>query len=83
MKKSLMIGLFTICSIAILGHAMHSAAPPTQPGMAPYNPTRPAWLTLDLEASYREDFGRDSVYSPLWRSLSNALKTYSKGARFL
>ena len=26
MKKSLMIGLFTICSIAIPGHAMRSAA---------------------------------------------------------
>ena len=62
MKKSL-IGLFTICSIAILGHAVHSAAPPTQPGMGSYTPTRLEWLALDLEASYHEDLGRDSVYS--------------------
>ena len=63
MRKSLMTGLFTVCSIAILGLAMHSGAPPTQPGMVPYTPTRLEWLAVDLEASYHEDFGRDSVYS--------------------
>lgn len=63
MRKSLMTGLFIVCLIAILGLAMHPAAPPTQPGMVPYTPTRLEWLALDLEASYHEDFGGDSVYS--------------------
>jgi len=63
MRKSLMIGLFTVCSIGILGFAMHPAAPPTQPGMTPYTPTRLEWLALDLEASYHEDFGRNSDIS--------------------
>ena len=63
MKNSLTIGLFTACSIAILGLAMQPAAPPTQPGMTPYTPTRLEWLALDLEASYHEDFGRNSDIS--------------------
>src|SRR5215467_15127971 len=68
MKKSLTIGLFTVCSIAIVGLAMHPAAPPAQlgraqPGMTPYTPTRLEWLALDLEASYHEDFGPNSNYS--------------------
>ena len=63
MRKSLMIGLFTVCSIVILKLAMQSAVPPTQPGMTPYTPTRLEWLALDLEASYHEDIGRNSDYS--------------------
>jgi hypothetical protein len=63
MRKSLMIGLFTVCAIAILGHVMQPAAPPTQPGMTPYTPTRLEWLALDLEASYHEDFALNSDYS--------------------
>src|SRR5215469_18536946 len=63
MRKSLVISLFTVCSIAILKLAMQSAAPPTQPGMTPYTPTRLEWLALDLEASYHEDIARNSVYS--------------------
>src|SRR6516164_4915680 len=61
--RNLMTGLFTVCTIAILGLAMQPAAPPTQPGMTPYTPTRLEWLALDLEASYHQDFGRDSDYS--------------------
>jgi hypothetical protein len=61
--RNLMTGLFTVCTIAILGLAMQPAAPPTQPGMTPYTPTRLEWLALDLEASYHEDFGRNSDYS--------------------
>lgn len=63
MRKSLTMGLFTVCSIGILGFAMHPAVPPTQPGMTPYTPTRLEWLALDLEASYHEDFDRNSDYS--------------------
>lgn len=63
MRNSLLMSLFIVCAIAILGHAMRSAAPPVQPGMAPYTPTRLEWLALDLEASYHEDFARDSNYS--------------------
>lgn len=63
MKKSLTMSLFIVCLIAILGHAIHSAAPPVQPGMIPYTPTRLEWLALDLEASYHEDFARDTAYS--------------------
>src|SRR5215467_7333194 len=68
MRKSLMIGLFTVCSIAILKLALQSAVPPAQPGraqpgMTPYTPTRLEWLALDLEASYHEDIGQNSVYS--------------------
>ena len=73
MRKSLMIGLFTVCSIAILKLAMQSAVPSVQPGraqlgraqpgMTPYTPTRLEWLALDLEASYHEDIGRNSDYS--------------------
>ena len=63
MKNSLTIGLFTACSIAILGLAMQPATPPTQPGMTPYTPTRLEWLALDLEASYHEDFACNSGYS--------------------
>ena len=61
MRKSL-IGFFTLCLMGVLGLAMHPAAP-TQPGMTPYTPTRLEWLALDLEASYHQDFGRDSNYS--------------------
>src|SRR5215467_11327123 len=68
MRKSLMIGLFTVCSIAILKLALQSAVPPAQPGraqpgMTPYTPTRLEWLALDLEASYHEDIGQKRVYS--------------------
>lgn len=61
--RNLMTGLFTVCTIAILGLAMQPAAPPTQPGMTSYTPTRLEWLALDLEASYHEDFGPDNNYS--------------------
>lgn len=37
--------------------------PPAQPGMMPYTPTRLEWLTVDLEASYHQDFSRDTPYS--------------------
>jgi hypothetical protein len=37
--------------------------PPAQPGMVPYTPTRLEWLAVDLEASYHQDFSRDSPYS--------------------
>lgn len=63
MRTRPMIGLFTVCSITILGLSTHPAAPPAQPGMVPYTPTRLEWLALDLEASYHEDFSRDNNYS--------------------
>ena len=41
---------------------LHSLAapPPIEPGMMPYTPSRLEWLALELEASYRQDFSRDS-----------------------
>ena len=41
---------------------LHSLAapPPVEPGMVPYTPSRLEWLALELEASYRQDFSRDS-----------------------
>lgn len=63
MRKSLLNGLFAVCSVATLALARQSVGSTTEPGMLPYAPTRLEWLALDLEASYHQDFSRDSDYS--------------------
>ena len=58
--------LFVISAIVaafVAGLQVHSrAAPPTEPGLMPYPPTRIEWLALDLEAFYRVQLGSNSNY---------------------
>src|SRR5262249_61848142 len=58
--KKIVIGL---CAGLLLAAVAVRSNPPAQPGMMPYTPTRLEWLAVDLEASYHQDFGRDSTYS--------------------
>jgi len=51
------------CAFLLLAALAVRSNPPAQPGMMPYTPTRLEWLAVDLEASYHQDFGRDSNYS--------------------
>lgn len=55
--------IFVICAILSLAGVAVMSNSPAQPGMLPYTPTRLEWLTVDLEASYHQDFSRDSNYS--------------------
>jgi hypothetical protein len=59
--------LVVICAVVasfVAGLQVHShAAPPTEPGMMPYTPTRIEWLALELEASFHQDFSSDSPYA--------------------
>jgi len=63
-----MRGIVVICLVvagfvaAFVTLHSHAAPPPIEPGMRPYTPSRLEWLALELEASYRQDFSRDSDY---------------------
>src|SRR5215472_18374468 len=60
MKQSILAG----CAMFVLLAAVAVRSnPPAQPGMMPYTPTRLEWLAVDLEASYHQDFSRDTPYS--------------------
>jgi hypothetical protein len=49
--------------VAVFATLHSTGAPrPAEPGMLPYTPSRIEWLALELEASYRQDFSRDSDY---------------------
>ena len=69
MIRGSMRSIVVICSVVagfvVASAALHSHAAPglTEAGMIPYTPSRVEWLALDLEASYHQDFGRDSDYS--------------------
>jgi len=55
--------IWGVCALSLLAALAARSNPPVQPGMMPYTPTRLEWLTVDLEASYHQDFGRDTPYS--------------------
>ena len=55
--------IFASSALLLLAALVARSNPPAQPGMMPYTPTRLEWLAVDLEASYHQDFGRDSNYS--------------------
>ena len=52
-----------VCVLLLLAAFVVRSNPSTQPGMLPYTPTRLEWLAVDLEASYHQDFSRDSDIS--------------------
>jgi hypothetical protein len=59
MKKIILLA----CAGLLVAAFAARSNPPVQPGMMLYTPTRLEWLAVDLEASYHQDFSRDSNYS--------------------